>query len=119
MMAKKNKKNGADANGTDTAYESGRQSGARRQRLASNPVSALLGGFAVGAVLGAVVPTSSRERRALKPVGAKVSDAAREAARQAADKGRDKLNRVTGEVMTQVGSKMVDAVVPPKEQTTA
>ena len=115
----KKKKNGTDANGTTSAFESGRQAGSRRQRIGANPVSAVLSGFAVGAVLGAVIPASSRERQALKPVGAKVSDAAREAARKAAEQGRDKLNRVTGEVMTQVGSKMVDAVVPPKEQTTA
>jgi hypothetical protein len=116
MMGKK-KKNGGET--TADAFESGRQAGTRRQRVAANPVSAVLGGFAVGAVLGAVIPASNRERRALRPIGTKVSDAAREAARQAAEKGRDKLNQVTGEVMTQVGSKMVDAVVPPKEQTTA
>lgn len=118
-MMGKNKGNRRDGGDTTSAYESGREAGTRRRSLSQNPVSALVGGFAVGAVLGAVIPASSRERRALKPVGTKVSDAAREAARQAAEKGRDKLNRVTGEVMTQVGSKVVDAVVPPKEQTTA
>ena len=118
-MAKK-KKNGAETSGAETAFESGRQAGSRRQRLASNPMSSVISGFAVGAVLGAVIPATSRERRALKPVGVKINDAAREAARQASEKGREKLNKVTGEVMTQVGSKMVDAVVPPpKEETTA
>lgn len=78
--------------------------------LRDNPVGALVGGFAVGAVLGAVIPAGRRERDALAPLGSKVTDAARGAARQAAAAGRDKLNRVTGEVVTQVGSKVVDAV---------
>lgn len=89
------------------------------RRISENPVGAVLGGFAVGAVLGAVIPTTARERRALQPVGHKVTEAARTAARQAADTGREKLNRVTGEVMTQVGSKMVDAVAPPSGSTTS
>lgn len=115
-MAKKDNETGTTgSNGT----QSGRNSGSRRQRLGENPVGALAGGFAVGAVLGALIPPTSRERRALQPVGAKMTEAARAAARDAAEKGRDKLNRLTGEVVTQVGSKVVDAVAPPKEQTTA
>lgn len=116
-MAKKNKS--AGSNGTSEAYESGRASTSRRQRLADNPVGVLAGGFAIGAALGALLPAGSREKRALQPLGTKINDAAREAARGAAEKGRDKLNRLTGEVVTQVGSKVVDAVAPPKEQTTA
>lgn len=133
-MASKNKKNGGSAvsdsslksSGTTTtgsagdAYQSARvKSGstvrATGRKISENPVGALVGGFAVGAVLGAVVPTTRRERSVLEPLGSKINDAARTAARQAADKGRDKLNEVTGQVMTQVGSKMVDAVAPPRE----
>lgn len=84
--------------------------GAGGGKLGQNPVGALVGGFAVGAVLGAVIPATRRERDALAPLGTKINDAARTAARQAAEAGRDKLNRVTGEVVTQVGSKVVDAV---------
>lgn len=88
-------------------------------RFGDSPVAALAGGFAVGAVLGAVLPTTSRERSALQPVGHKLNEAARLAARDAAEKGRDRLNRLTGEVVTQVGSKVVDAVAPPKESASA
>lgn len=84
-------------------------------RLSRNPTSALVGGFAVGAVLGFVIPASQRERSAIQPLAAKLSDAARSAARDAAEKGRDKLNQVTGEAVTSVGAKLVDAVAPPKE----
>lgn len=85
------------------------------RKISENPVGALAGGFAVGAVLGAVLPATRRERSALQPIGQKIGDAARTAARDAAEKGRDKLNEVTGQVMTQVGSKMIDAVAPPPE----
>lgn len=106
-MAKTNADTNA-ANDVD-GYEGGRS---RRSKLSENPVGTLASGFVIGAVLGAVIPASSRERKALQPVGAKVSGAARDAARQAAEQGRDKLNRLTGEVVTQVGSKVVDAVAP-------
>lgn len=84
------------------------------QGITSNPVGALVGGFAIGALVGVAIPATRRERQALQPLGEKISDAARTAARQAAEQGRDKLNRLTGEVVTQVGSKVVDAVAPPQ-----
>lgn len=123
-MANKNKKASTnstnDAGTDDTAgnFQKARAATssttrATGRRLSQNPVGAVVGGFAVGAVLGAVLPASARERRALQPVGQKVSEAARTAARQAAEAGRDKLNRVTGEVVTQVGSKVVDAMAAP------
>lgn len=114
-MAKTNTQTGGTT-GTDSgriggAYQSARSGVSSAGRtLSDNPVGALVGGFAVGAVLGAVIPASRRERDALQPVGLKAAEAARTAARQAAEAGRDKLNRVTGEVVTQVGSKVVDAV---------
>ena len=121
-MATQNSSKGGGTSGTSTggkesggrisdAYQSTTRavSGAGR-KLGSNPVGAVAAGFAVGAVLGAVIPATRRERDALQPLASKVTDAARTAARQAADAGRDKLNRLTGEVVTQVGSKVVDAV---------
>ena len=116
-------KNGQTGSGTDdttSAFQSARNktgSTVRQtgRKINENPMGALVGGFAVGAVLGAVIPAMRRERSALQPIGQKIGDAARDAARQAAEKGRDKLNEVTGQVMTQVGSKMIDAVAPPAE----
>ena len=109
----KSASSGTASGSTSAAYQSGRSASSRG--ISGNPVAALAGGFAVGAVIGAVLPASRRERDALQPLGLKVSEAARGAARQAAETGRDKLNRLTGEVVTQVGSKVVDAVAPPKE----
>jgi hypothetical protein len=110
---------GGNTGGKGSESSSGRVSGAldsvksAGKSVSANPVGALVGGFAVGAVLGALIPATRRERDALQPVGLKINEAARGAARQAAEAGRDKLNRVTGEVVTQVGAKMVDAVAPP------
>ena len=111
-----------DGNSTATsAFQDGRRKMSSMthqagRRLSDNPVAALAGGFAIGALVGAAIPASTRERRALQPLGHKVSDTARTAARHAAETGRDKLNQLTGEVVTQVGSKVVDAVAPPKEE---
>ena len=99
--------NSTSTSGTGTGSSRG---GSRTSRLSENPVAALGAGFAVGAVLGAVIPAGQRERSTLQPLGLKMSEAARDAARQAAEAGRDKLNRVTGEVVTEIGSKVVDAV---------
>ena len=96
------------------AFQSARETASSAvSKIGDNPTGALVSGFIVGAVIGAAIPASRREREALQPVGQKITDAARTAARQAAEAGRDKLNRVTGEVVTQVGSKMVDAVAAP------
>lgn len=126
------KKGGAEtARGAASAYESGRQtagsslssardtvSGATRktkQSLTSNPVAAVVGGFAVGALAGAIIPATRKERDALQPLGQKLNDAARQAARQAADSSRAKMDQITGQVVNKVGSQLVDAVAPAKE----
>jgi len=59
--------------------------------LDSNPIAALLGGIAVGVMLGALLPRTERETQALGVVGDKLQGAAREAADAAKDAGRDKL----------------------------
>lgn len=45
----------------------------------ANPLVALLGGLAIGAIAGALVPRSDKERELLAPVGARVGEAARAA----------------------------------------
>ena len=114
MATTGNKSAGTSANsnsgGTSSGGNSAGRSSGTGRRLGENPMGAMAAGFAVGAVLGAVIPGTRRERDALQPLASKVNDAARTAARQAAESGRDKLNQLTGEVVTQVGSKVVDAV---------
>lgn len=84
-------------------------------RLSDNPVAALGAGFAVGALAGALLPASRREREALKPIGAKIG----EAARGAVDTGREKVSRLSDEVVTQVKSSVDQVVAKAKEETGA
>ena len=59
--------------------------------LETNPIAALIGGLAVGVVIGALLPRTERESQALGVVGEKLQGAAREAADAAKEAGRDKL----------------------------
>lgn len=91
----------------ERAGSAGRQA---KERLGEYPVGALIGGFALGAVIGAALPTTRRESELLGDMGHKVTDKAREAARQAAEAGRDQIDKITGRAVNEVGSAMVDAV---------
>lgn len=85
------------------------------RRVGDNPVAALGAGFAVGALVGALLPSSRREREALQPIGAKIGDAAR----GAVDTGREKFGRLSDEVVTQVRSSVDQVVAKAKEETGA
>jgi hypothetical protein len=56
--------------------------------IEANPVTALLGGLAVGAAIGALLPRGERERDMLAPLGSRLGDAARAAFDAARDNGR-------------------------------
>lgn len=57
----------------------------------SNPLSVLAGGLALGAIVGALVPRSEREKDLLAPVGKKVGMAAMAAFAAAKEAGRGEL----------------------------
>jgi hypothetical protein len=59
-----------------------------------NPVAALVGGLALGAIVGALLPGTRKEAELLGPLGGKVGDAARTAAQAARETGLDKLDEV-------------------------
>ena len=61
------------------------------ESLETTPIAALVGGIAVGVLIGALLPRTEREAQALGTVGEKLQGAAREAADAAKDAGRDKL----------------------------
>lgn len=82
---------GAYATGLDKA------SGARRtaaEGLSGNPLAAVIGGLAVGAAIGALLPRTESEAQALGPLGDRLRDAAREALDAARAAGRDKLDEL-------------------------
>jgi ElaB/YqjD/DUF883 family membrane-anchored ribosome-binding protein len=57
----------------------------------SSPLAALAAGIAIGAALGALLPRSEREQKALGPIGNRLNAVAREAVGAAKDAGQDKL----------------------------
>ncbi len=75
-----------------SAYETaGRKTS---QGIESNPVAAVVGGLAVGAIVAALLPRTSREEELLGGVGRRINDSAREAARAAKEAGRSQLDEL-------------------------
>ena len=74
------------------------------------PVGAVIGGLAVGALLGALLPRTRREGEWFGTTGRRIVDAGRDAAQKGIDAGRDKVEQLTGQVVTKVGSAVVEAV---------
>jgi hypothetical protein len=60
----------------------------------SNPVAAIVGGLAIGAIVAALLPRTSREDEMLGTVGRKINDTAREAANAAKEAGRGQLDEL-------------------------
>jgi len=80
------------------------------ETVESNPMLAVAGGFAVGAVLAAVLPRTRQEERLLGDFGRRINDAARDAAHTAAETGREKVEEITQTAKAKVGEVVIDAV---------
>jgi ElaB/YqjD/DUF883 family membrane-anchored ribosome-binding protein len=85
---------------TSAAYAAARErAGNVGQRTAESidaaPMAAVLGGLALGAIAGALIPRSAREEQLLGNAGRRLSDTAREAVRAARDAGRGQLDGFT------------------------
>ena len=81
------------------AYDGARQSVAGAGRRASDgideaPLIALAGGFAVGALIAALLPKTETEADLLRPMSKKVTASARSAAQAARDAGSDRLREL-------------------------
>jgi len=100
---------------TLSAYESARSRAADVTRdvtdqMAIYPAAAVIGGMAVGALLGFLLPRTTREREWLGDTGRKLTDAAREAAQRGLDAGRERADQFTGHVVNTLGASLVEAV---------
>ena len=81
------------------------------------PVAALVGGLAVGAVLGALLPRTKQEEELLGSIGGAINDRARDAALAARDAGQAKLGELgisTDAAGKQVG-KLIDSIAQVAE----
>lgn len=81
------------------AYGSARENASyARQRTAdgidANPAAALIGGLALGALIGAILPKTRREEELFGEYGRRINDRAREAALAARDAGTSKLDEL-------------------------
>jgi hypothetical protein len=75
-----------------SAYETaGRRAG---QGIESNPVAAVFGGLAIGAIVAALLPRTRREDEMLGTAGRRLNEAAREAARAAREAGKGQLDEL-------------------------
>lgn len=61
------------------------------QAAEANPLGVVAGGLALGAIAGALIPRSEKERQLLAPVGRKLGEGARAAIAAAKEAGRSEL----------------------------
>jgi ElaB/YqjD/DUF883 family membrane-anchored ribosome-binding protein len=85
---------------TAAAYAAARErAGNVGQRTAESidaaPMAAVIGGLALGAIAGALIPRSAREEQLLGSTGRRLADTARDAVRAARDASREQLDGFT------------------------
>ncbi|MDQ8757741.1 hypothetical protein RCO27_16045 [Sphingosinicella sp. LHD-64] len=89
---------------TQSAYEAARERTSEvTDQLGVYPVAAVLGGLAIGALIGALAPRTRRETEWLGKTGHRLVEAGREAARKGIDAGRARTDEITGKVVRAVG----------------
>jgi len=94
-----------------TAYAAAREKTAGAgQTLEANPLAALLGGIAIGAIAGALLPRLEKEKDLLGPLGQKIGDATRAALDAGRSAGTDALSEagLSSDQIRQQVSKLVE-----------
>lgn len=100
---------------TVSAYEAARSRAGDVTRQASDqlsiyPVGAVIGGFAIGALLAAVLPRTQSEDELLGKTGKKITGAARDAAQRGLDAGKEQIEQIRSKTAQRVGEAVGDAV---------
>ena len=100
---------------TFSAYETARDRASDVTRQATEqisvyPVGAVIGGLALGALLGFLLPASRREQDLLRPAGRRISSAARDAAQRGFDAGKQQIDEIRSRAAKKVGEAVVEAV---------
>ena len=101
---------------TQSAYEAARDRASAVTRQATEqmnvyPVAAVIGGFALGALVATLLPRTEREDRLLGKTGRRITGAAREAAQKGLDAGRSQIEEIRAKAAQKVGEAVGDAVV--------
>lgn len=84
---------------TASAYEAARSRASDATRKANEqlsiyPISAVVGGFLVGALAATLIPRSERETKLMGKAGRKVAGAAKEAAQRGIDAGKEQFDQL-------------------------
>ena len=100
---------------TVSAYEAarGRASDVTRQatdQLSIYPVGAVIGSFAIGALLAAMLPRTESEEKMLGKTGRRLTGAAKDAAKRGLDAGREQIEQIRSKTAHRVGEAVGDAV---------
>lgn len=84
----------ARINATGTAARQKARDASKRagDRIDNNPLAIVLGGVALGAIIGAFLPTTKREAKMLGKTGKKLNKKARKMAEAAKDAGKKKVD---------------------------
>jgi histone H3/H4 len=103
---------------TVSAYEAARgtaRSAGRKtvEGVEANPVAAVVGGLALGALAAALLPKTKREQAMLGDVGRRINDTAREAARAAREAGKEQIGELgfSGDAVRRRLDGLTDAAV--------
>ena len=101
---------------TASAYETARDRASEVTRQATEqmsvyPVAAVVGGFALGALIATLLPRTEREEKLLGKTGRRITGAAREAAQRGIDAGKSQIEEIRSRAAQKVGEAVSDAVV--------
>ena len=93
---------------TASAYEAARNRASDATRRANEqlsvyPLSAVVGGFLLGALVGAMLPRTERETRLIGKAGRRVAGAAKDAAQRGIDAGREQFDQLKSKAVETVG----------------
>jgi ElaB/YqjD/DUF883 family membrane-anchored ribosome-binding protein len=100
---------------TASAYEAARSRATDATRKANEqlsiyPLSAVVGGFLIGALAAAVIPRTERETKLIGKTGRRIAGAAKDAAQRGLDAGReqfDELRSKAAETVSEAVSELV------------
>jgi hypothetical protein len=62
------------------------------EKLGDNPLALVVGGLAVGMIIGALLPRLAKERELLAPLGQRIADGTGAAVRAARETGKNEIN---------------------------
>jgi hypothetical protein len=104
---------------TASAYEAARNRASDATRKANEqlsvyPISAVVGGFLLGALVGALIPRTERETKLIGKAGRRVAGAAKDAAQRGLDAGREQLDQLKAKAAETV-SEAVSGLAAGKE----